>query len=136
MPGIRFAEVRARVTMAEVLSLVAFVPRETSGDQVRGPCPVHHSASPSGRSFSANLRLHIYIYFKCGSSGNHLDLYAAVTGRSLFEATIELCERLGRDIPWMLDGTSRPSRTAVRLTPAPRTGHRPGVQAGSNSGHR
>ena len=136
MPGIRFAEVRARVTMAEVLGLVGFVPRETSGDQVRGPCPVHHSASPSGRSFSANLRSHIYRCFKCGSSGNHLDLYAAVTGRSLFEATIELCERLGRDIPWMLDGTSRPSRTAVRLTPTPRTGRRPGVQTGSNSGHR
>ena len=136
MPGIRFAEVRARVTMAEVLGLVGFVPCETSGDQVRGPCPVHHSASPSGRSFSANLRLQIYRCFKCGSSGNHLDLYAAVTGRSLFEATIELCERLGRDIPWMLDGTSRPSRTAVRLTPTPRTGRRPGVQTGSNSGHR
>ena len=41
--------------MAEVLGLVGFVPCETSGDQVRGPCPVHHSASPSGRSFSANL---------------------------------------------------------------------------------
>jgi hypothetical protein len=39
MPGIRFAEVRARVTMAEVLGLVGFVPRETSGDQVRGPWP-------------------------------------------------------------------------------------------------
>ena len=43
MSGIRFAEVRARVTMAEVLGLVGFVPCETSGDQVRGPCPVHHS---------------------------------------------------------------------------------------------
>ena len=55
MPGIRFAEVGARVTMAEVLGLVGFVPCEISGDQVRGPCQVHHSASPSGRSFSANL---------------------------------------------------------------------------------
>jgi DNA primase len=122
--------------MAEVIGLVGFVPRETSGDQVRGPCPVHHSTSPSERSFSANLRLHIYICFKCGSSGNHLDLYAAVTGRGLFEAAVEPCERLGRDIRWMLEGTSRPSRTAVRLTPAPRTGRRPGVQTGSNSGHR
>jgi DNA primase len=103
MPGIRFAEVRARVTMAEVLGLVGFVPCETSGDQVRGPCPVHHSASPSGRSFSANIRLHVYRCFKCGSSGNHLDLYAAATGRGLFEAAIELRERLDREIPWMLE---------------------------------
>lgn len=136
MPGIRFAEVRARVTMAEVLGLVGFVPRETSGDQVRGPCPVHHSASPSGRSFSANLQLHIYRCFKCGSSGNHLDLYAAVTGRGLFEATIELCERLNREIPWILEDPSRQARPAGRLTPTPRSGRKSGVQAGSNSDSR
>jgi DNA primase len=100
--------------MAEVLGLVGFVPRETSGDQVRGPCPVHHSASPSGRSFSANLRLHIYRCFKCGSSGNHLDLYAAVTGRSLFEAAIELCERLDREIPWIPEET--PLRSGQPIT--------------------
>jgi hypothetical protein len=41
MPGIRFAEVRAGVTMAEVLGLVGFVPRETSRDQVLGPCRVN-----------------------------------------------------------------------------------------------
>src|SRR4029079_1787135 len=52
LTGMRFAEVRARVTMAEVLGLIGFVPCERSGDQVRGPCPVHHSATPAGRSFS------------------------------------------------------------------------------------
>ena len=76
--------------MAEVLGLVGFVPRETSGDQVRGTCPVHHSPSPSERSFSADLRLHFYRCFKCGSSGNHLDLYAAATVWGLFEAAVEL----------------------------------------------
>jgi DNA primase len=136
MPGIRFAEVRARVTMAEVLGLVGFVPCQTSGDQVRGPCPVHHSASPSGRSFSANLRSHISRCFKCGSSRNHLDLYAAATGRGLFEAAIELCERLDREIPWMLEGTSRQPRRVGGLTPAPLSGRKPEVQAGSNSGRR
>jgi DNA primase len=136
MPGIRFAEVRARVTMAEVLGLVGFVPCETSGDQVRGPCPVHHSASPSGRSFSANLRSNIYRCFKCGSSGNHLDLYAAATGRGVFEAAIELCERLDCEIPWMLEETSRQSRPAGRLAPDPRSGRKPSGQAGSNSGRR
>jgi hypothetical protein len=53
MPGIRFAEVRAMIAMAEVLGLVGFVPRETSGDQVRGPCPVHHSTSPSKKKGQA-----------------------------------------------------------------------------------
>jgi hypothetical protein len=60
MPGIDFAAVRAQASMADVLGLLAFVPRETSGDQVRGPCPVHRSASSLSRSFSANMRLNIY----------------------------------------------------------------------------
>jgi len=43
MPAIRFADVRARVALTEVLDLLGFVPCECSGDQVRGPCPVHHA---------------------------------------------------------------------------------------------
>ena len=98
VPGIHFAEVRARITLADVLGLLGFVPCESSGDQVRGPCLVHHSISPLSRSFSANLKLHIYRCFKCGSSGNQLDLYAAVTGLGVFEATVALCEQLHREI--------------------------------------
>ena len=94
MPGIHFAEVRARITLADVLDLLGFVPCESSGDQVRGPCLVHHSISPLSRSFSANLKRHIYRCFKCGSSGNQLDLYAAVTALGVFEATVALCERV------------------------------------------
>src|SRR5271157_5225454 len=86
MPGIHFATVRAMIPMGDVLKLVGFVPCKTSRNQVRGPCPVHHSISPTSRSFSANLTRHIYTCFGCGSKGNQLDLYAAVTGLSLFEA--------------------------------------------------
>ena len=117
VPGIHFAEVRARITLADVLGLLGFVPCESSGDQVRGPCLVHHSISPLSRSFSANLKLHIYRCFKCGSSGNQLDLYAAVTGLGVFEATVALCEQLHREIPWILNGTSAQARTASRFVP-------------------
>jgi len=104
MPGIHFATVRARIPLADVLKLIGFVPCETSRDQVRGPCPVHHSAESTSRSFSANLNRHIYKCFKCGSKGNQLDLYASVTGLSLFEAAITLCKQLDREIPWMKEG--------------------------------
>ncbi len=114
MPGIHFAEARARIALAEVLTVLGFVPCESSGDQVRGPCPVHHSASPSSRSFSANLRRHIYKCVKCGSSGNQLDLYAAATGLSLFEATIALCEQLHREVPWMLHEPRPAAQTRSR----------------------
>src|SRR5271166_4864628 len=115
MPGIHFAEARARIALADVLDLLGFVPCESSGDQVRGPCPVHHSISPSSRSFSANLTLHSYRCFKCGSRGNQLDLYASSTGLSLFEATIALCKQLHREVPWMLNGTSLQPRPVDRL---------------------
>jgi hypothetical protein len=67
------------------------------------------------------MRLHVYICFKCGSSGNHLDLYAAATGRGPFEAAIELCERLNREIPWVLEerGVAMEHRTGVRAPEPP-----------------
>jgi DNA primase len=121
--GIHFAEVRSRIALADVLDLVGFVPSESCGDQVRGPCPVHQSVSPSSRSFSANLKLHIYNCFKCGSSGNQLDLYAAVTGLSFFEATVALCQQLNREIPWMLNGTTAEPRSASGFSPVQSCSH-------------
>ena len=108
MPGIRFPEVRAKITIGEVLGLVGFVASETSGDQLRGPCPVHGSGTSSSRCFSANLRLQVYRCFQRGSCGNQLDLYASVTGLSLFDAAVELCQRLGREVPWVAG--MRPAR--------------------------
>jgi DNA primase len=108
MPAIRFVEVRARVALAEVLDLLGFVPCECSGDQVRGPCPVHHATSAKSRSFSANLKRNLYKCFQCGSWGNQLDLYARATGLSLYEATVALCEQLDREISWMPTGRPLP----------------------------
>jgi DNA primase len=101
VPGIRFAEVRALVPLASVLDLVGFVPHGVCGDHVRGPCPVHRSASPRSRSFSADLKRHVYHCFKCGSGGNQLDLYAAVKGLTVFEAAVELCAQLHHEVPWV-----------------------------------
>lgn len=87
--------------MAKVLALLEFVPRESSGEQLRGPCPVHGSTSPNSRSFSANLRRNAYRCFHCGSAGNQLDLWAACGKTELHAATVDLCERLHLDIPWI-----------------------------------
>jgi DNA primase len=101
MPGIRFAEVRAQITMAEVLHLLGFVPSSISGARVRGRCPVHRSSSRRSRSFSADLKRQVYHCFRCGASGNQLDLYAAAKGLAIFQAAVELCEQLHREIPWV-----------------------------------
>jgi hypothetical protein len=50
MAGIDFRAVRALVSMAEVLELLGFQARVISGQQLRGPCPIHGSEKDS-RSF-------------------------------------------------------------------------------------
>jgi len=72
MPSIRFAEVRALVSLAKFLGLVGFNARKASHWQMRGPCPIHHPASPRSRSFSVNLKRNVYHCFTCGVSGNQL----------------------------------------------------------------
>ena len=101
VPGIDFEAVRSQVSMAQVLKLLGFVAQRSKGEQVRGPCPVHRSASPRSRSFSANLGKNAYRCFGCGSAGNQLDLWAAATKTSLHDATIDLCEKLHLEVPWI-----------------------------------
>ena len=79
MPGIDFAEVRSRIRLAQVLELAAFVAVSQTGEQLRGPCPVHGSSSPRSRSFSANLGRNTFRCFRCGAAGNQLDLWVAIS---------------------------------------------------------
>jgi DNA primase len=136
MAGIDFAAARARIPLGDVLHFLGFRSCETRGDQVRGPCPVHHSSSPSSRSFSANLNRHIYRCFKCGSSGNQLDLYAQATGLSLFEATVELCERLQCEVPWVSRGRPLGSRPADQSLSQAHRGRAAGPIPGPSNGSR
>jgi DNA primase len=87
--------------MNQVLDLLAFVPTGRSGSQWYGACPLHKSSSKRRRCFSVNLTLGRYYCHRCHSHGNHLDLWAAVTKLPLHQAAIDLCQRLGRDIPWI-----------------------------------
>jgi hypothetical protein len=117
MPGIDFRAARAELRLAEVLSLLGFEARRRLGQQLRGPCPVHRSRSSGSRSFAAHLGKNLWHCFRCGAGGNALDLWVAVTGQDLPSAVVDLCRRLGRDIPWL------PSpRRARGVPPAPQPG--------------
>jgi len=107
MAGIDFRAVRSEVGMDAVLRLLRFVPSRRRGEQLRGPCPVHGSHRPESRSFSVNLAKNAWRCFHCGLAGNQLDLWAAATGRTLYQATIDLCKKLDRPIPRLPD---RPGR--------------------------
>lgn len=98
-PAIDFAAVRAAVAMANVLDLLGFQPRSCQGTQRRGPCPLHGSTAGTSRCFSANLQQHTFHCFKCGRSGNALDLWAQATRQSIYDAARDLCQRLNIPLP-------------------------------------
>jgi DNA primase len=99
MPGIDFRQARQEVRLSEVLQLLGYQPVRQSGAQLRGPCPVHGSQSATSRCFAAHLGQDVWHCFRCGASGNALDLWASVTHQEIYQAVRELYRRLGRPVP-------------------------------------
>jgi DNA primase len=99
VPGIDFDRVRAEITMEQVLSLLGFQPSNRSGMQWYGRCPLHQARSGRSRSFSVNLAIGRYCCHRCHSHGNQLELWAAAKKLPLHEAAVDLCQRLGHDVP-------------------------------------
>jgi DNA primase len=101
MPGIDFHKLRTKITMEQVLTLIAFEPTCRAGSQWHGPCPIHRSQSTSSRSLSVNLSTGRYYCHKCHSHGNQLEFWAAIKRLPIYDAAIDLCQALGRDVPWI-----------------------------------
>jgi DNA primase len=101
MPLLDFRRARTEVRLAEVLQLLGWRARTRVGAQVRGACPVHRSQSPTSCVFSAQLERGIWQCFRCGATGNALDLWAQVTGQGIYPAVADLYGRLGRPLPWL-----------------------------------
>jgi hypothetical protein len=118
-PPIDFAAVRAAISMAVVLQLLGFQANSTRGAQQRGPCPLHGSTSGTSRSFSASLDLNAFRCFKCGRSGNALDLWAQAHNQTPYDAAVDLCERLHIPLP-TLPPSSR-NREEEHVTPRSQT---------------
>ena len=101
MPGVDFQVLRSQITMSDVLNQLGFEPTGRSGSQLRGPCPVHGSGWTRSRTFSVNLMAGRYDCHKCHSHGNALELWAAVHKLPIYEAAVDLCRVLGRQVPWI-----------------------------------
>lgn len=101
MPGVDFDRLRAEISINHVLDLLGFEPVSRSGSQWYGRCPLHGSRSKRSRCFSVNLTLGLYYCHRCHSHGNQLDLWVAATQLSLYGAALDLCQLLGREVPWI-----------------------------------
>ncbi len=117
-PAIDFAAVRAAVTLAAVLELLGFQARTSRGAQQRGPCPLHGSTSATSRCFSANLDRNLFHCFKCGRSGNALDLWAQAHNQTPYDAALDLCQRLAIPVPLL---SSPRNREEEPVAPSPAT---------------
>jgi len=99
MSGVDYSALRDSVSMTQALELLQFVPLGAGGDQPRGPCPVRRSSSAESRSlFVRPAGRH---GFTGGASANQLDLWSKTHGLTLFQATIDLCNRLHAAVPWL-----------------------------------
>ena len=98
-PALDFAALRAVVTIAQVLTLLGFVPCSDHAGQQRGACPLHGSTRGTARCFSVNTNANTFHCFKCGRSGNALDLWAAAQKLSIYDAALDLCQRLDIPVP-------------------------------------
>ena len=116
-PAIDFTAVKAAITMTAVLQLLGFHSASTRGVQQRGACPLHGATCGTARCFSANLDDHTFHCFKCGRSGNALDLWAQANRLPPYDAAVDLCQRLNIPLPTLpLTVQNREEETVVPQT--------------------
>jgi DNA primase len=120
MPAIDYRAARSQLHLVEVLDLAGYQPRSRQGDQLRGSCPLHGSGSATSRSFAAHLGKNVFHCFRCGASGNALDLWTALTRLPLHAAVLDLCRRLGRPVPWLAHPTQIRNKMPCRRSPLTR----------------
>ena len=102
MPGVDFEILRNEISMQAVLGLLRWQPTSRRGVQRYGPCPINESSSSvRRRTFSVNLDTGRYYCHQCHSQGNAMELWAAVRRMTIYQAAIDLCQVLGRDVPWI-----------------------------------
>ena len=93
--SVDFGFLREQITIQELLSHLGYWQlMRGSGEQRRGPCPLHGSTDVNKRDFSIHLRKNIFrcFYPECAQAGNVLDFWAAFHGLALHEAALHLAD--------------------------------------------
>jgi transposase len=87
-----FAHLKRQLALSRVLDHLGLTQRlKGSGAQRRCACPIHRGDG-RGRTFSVNLEANVYQCFdaRCGSQGDVIDLWAALTQRDVRSAALDL----------------------------------------------
>ncbi len=96
--SIDFPYLRSQITMQRVLRHLGYFGRlRGTGDQRRGPCPVHGAKRDRNRSFSVHLGKNVFRCFHppCSVAGNVLDLWCVIHQFTPYEGARHLAETFG-----------------------------------------
>jgi hypothetical protein len=88
-----FKKVKEAVDMQMVLDHYGIKRLTKSGDERRGPCPIH-KGSPRSKNFTVNIRKNAFNCFSsnCKARGNVLDFVAAMENCDVRAAALKLAE--------------------------------------------
>jgi len=92
-PRVDYAFLRRQVTLEQLLRHLGLLEQlHGSGQQRRGPCPIHGHATDRQHTFSAHLGKHVFQCFQadCAAQGNVLDFWAALHRLPLYDAALNL----------------------------------------------
>lgn len=92
-----FAHLKRQLPMSRVLDHLGLTARlKGGGPQRRCACPIHRGDG-RGRTFSVNLESNVYQCFdaRCGSTGDVIDLWAALGQRDVRRAALDLVHVFG-----------------------------------------
>jgi DNA primase len=106
MPLIDMGQVKERVSFAAVLELLNWRHVRREAGWYRGGCPVHQRGREHGDCFA--VREGGWKCHSCGRHGDQLRLWAEATGQAIYPATLDLCRRLGVEIPYKRPDPPRP----------------------------
>lgn len=101
MPSIDYATIKSEVQLMQALRLLGWEPSGWATAQLRGPCPVHHSAGARSRIFAVDLIARSWYCHRCRLGGSVLDLWAAVHGLTLYDAAVHLCRAAQVPVPYL-----------------------------------
>jgi len=101
--SINYRQLRDAVRIEEILSWMSWEASSRTGDQLRGSCPLCASLTAdtkgrdANRTFSVNASRNIYRCFRCGNSGNALDLWSSYRKLPIYAAAQEIQSRLSQN---------------------------------------
>ena len=83
-----FRQVKASVSIEQVLTHYSVVTRKTNGAGLRAHCPIPSHQGKSD-SFCANTEKNVFQCFSCGAKGNVLDLVQKMEGGSISTSFVQ-----------------------------------------------